>query len=390
MTSPSPLASPSKQKPSWRCDVCNYETNVARNLRIHMTSEKHTHNMMSLQQSAAGKLLPPGFPTLPMPGLDPKQFLAALAAGGGAAGLLNPPPPPAPTSSPGSEQAAMADLAYNQALLAQMMSGGQFPGGPPPDFSSLLAATAAAAGMEPHDNEPPPEPTDPNPRHLFTCCVCRNFGCDSVDELSQHLSQDRSRTRENEVSIVIGGNSLCQLCNYKTNLKANFQLHCKTDKHLQRLSHVNHIKEGGPANEWKLRYLTSLNPVELRCNACDFYTNSPHKLQVHIANQQHQVSALLFFHLQKMERRSAKSGLSYNCTLCQFSAPGKHLLMVHVRSPKHLQMEQFHQLKKRAEGNTAQTEIGEIFQVVEDDDDSNEGKHRKPHQNMHIALKWLS
>ena len=376
MTSPSPLASPSKQKPSWRCDVCNYETNVARNLRIHMTSEKHTHNMMSLQQSAAGKLLPPGFPTLPMPGLDPKQFLAALAAGGGAAGLLNPPPPPppAPTSSPGSEQAAMADLAYNQALLAQMMSGGQFPGGPPPDFSSLLAATAAAAGMEPHDNEPPPEPTDPNPSHLFTCCVCRNFHCDSVDELSQHLSKDRSRTRENEVSIVIGGNSLCQLCNYKTNLKANFQLHCKTDKHLQRLSHVNHIKEGGPANEWKLRYLTSLNPVELRCNACDFYTNSPHKLQVHIANQQHQVSALLFFHLQKMERRSAKSGLSYNCTLCQFSAPGKHLLMVHVRSPKHLQMEQFHQLKKRAEGNTAQTEIGEIFQVVEDDDDSNEGK----------------
>ena len=90
----------------------------------------------------------------------------------------------------------MADLAYNQAVLAQLMSGGQFPAGPPPDFSSLLAATAAAAGMEPHDTEPPPEPTDPNPRHLFTCCVCRQFGCDSVDELSQHLSQDRSRTKD--------------------------------------------------------------------------------------------------------------------------------------------------------------------------------------------------
>lgn len=31
-----------KPKATWRCDVCNYETNVARNLRIHMTSEKHT------------------------------------------------------------------------------------------------------------------------------------------------------------------------------------------------------------------------------------------------------------------------------------------------------------------------------------------------------------
>ncbi|CAL8400716.1 unnamed protein product [Gadus morhua 'NCC'] len=35
----------------WRCEVCDYETNVARNLRIHMTSEKHMHNMMLLQQN---------------------------------------------------------------------------------------------------------------------------------------------------------------------------------------------------------------------------------------------------------------------------------------------------------------------------------------------------
>jgi len=43
----------------------------------------------------------------------------------------------------------------------------------------------------------------------------------------------------------VAGNYMCKLCSYKTNLKANFQLHCKTDKHLQRLQHVNHIKEGG-------------------------------------------------------------------------------------------------------------------------------------------------
>lgn len=34
-----------------RLQVCDYETNVARNLRIHMTSEKHMHNMMLLQQN---------------------------------------------------------------------------------------------------------------------------------------------------------------------------------------------------------------------------------------------------------------------------------------------------------------------------------------------------
>ncbi len=379
LSSSSPLPSPSKQKASFRCDFCNYETNVARNLRIHNTSEKHTHNMMALQQQSAKNMLS-AFPRMPPPGLDPKNLLSGLF------GLQQQQPP---TSNP-SEQAAMADLAYNQAVLAQIMSGGQFPGGPPPplsllppsssagqtDLASIFAGAAAAAAAaanaaagsadDAQNNESPPEPTDPNPKHLFSCCVCRDFGCDTLDELSQHLSQDRSRTRENEVSIFIGGNFLCQLCNYKTNLKANFQLHCKTDKHLQRLSHVNHIKEGGPSNEWKLRFLTSLNPVELRCNACDFVTNSPHKMQVHFGNQQHQVSALLFSHLKRMSEQCNSDRLSYRCSLCQFSAPGKHLLMVHVRSMKHLQMEQMHQLKKRAEGNIQQTEIGDIFQVTEE------------------------
>ncbi len=395
--SSSPMASPSKQKPNWRCDVCNYETNVARNLRIHMTSEKHTHNMMSLQQQSAKGMsgLLPGFPGLPgagAPGLDPKQLLGGLGNIFAAAGL-NP-----PTSSP-SEQAAIADLAYNQAVLAQIMSGGQFPGGAPPvgltpptsgassapDFASLfsnLAAAASAASDEQAKAEPPAEQTDPNPKHLFSCCVCREFGCDGLEELSQHLSQDRSRTRENEVYTVIGNNYLCQLCNYKTNLKANFQLHCKTDKHLQRLSHVNHIKEGGRNNEWKLRFLTTLNPVELRCNACDFLTNSPHKLQAHATtNQQHQVSALLFGHLKKMEQQKSPSAkLSFVCKLCDFAAEGKNALMAHVRSMKHLQMEQMHQLKKRAEGNLGQTDIGEIFQVEElerKDDEDKEGKEKK-------------
>ena len=36
-------------------------------------------------------------------------------------------------------------------------------------------------------------------------------------------------------------------------------------------------------------------------------------------------------------------------------------------------LEQIHQLQKRSEGNNDQTEIGDIFQVVEDDDNEEEG-----------------
>ena len=272
----------------------------------------------------------------------------------------------------------MADLAFNQAVLAQMMSAGgagNVPNLPSTDLN--LAALMAAAQNNPEvaalQNSESPEALqekqnqeDPNPKTMFSCLVCRNFGCDSLDELSAHLNVDRSRTREHEVSLFIGGHYLCQLCNYKTNLKANFQLHCKTDKHLQRLSHVNHIKEGGPSNEWKLRFLTSINPVELRCNATDFITNSPHKLQVHVASQQFQAASVLFTHLQKMEVMiEEEEKRSYHCILCNFHSPTKSGLMAHVRTMKHLQMEQIHQLQKKAEGNLTLTEIGDIFQVVE-------------------------
>jgi AT-binding transcription factor 1 len=315
--------------------------------------------------------------------------------------------PPVSSSAGSSNEAALADLAFNQAVLAQLMSGGQMPGQgmPPmpslgPDFNfAAMAAAMAASGRHPSgmpdmsdfNIEPPSESKDPNPRHLFTCCVCRCFGCDNIDDLTVHLSHDRSRTRENEVSIVIGGNYLCHLCNYRTNLKANFQLHCKTDKHLQRLSHVNHIKEGGPDNEWKLRFLTSVNPVDLRCNACEFQTNSPHKIQVHVTNQQHQVSAILFNHLQKMEenlldRDIPEERLSFDCALCKFAGPGKLALMGHVRTVQHLQMEQVHQLQKRAEGNITHTEISDIFQVTDSrDEDMPQTKQEKGKQTIYFS-----
>ena len=382
-------SSPPQSKPNWRCDVCSYETNVARNLRIHMTSEKHTHNMMAMQQQNAKNMSAlQGLPSLPsLPGnqsLDPKHLLGMLS------GALP------PVSTAAGPEAAMADLAFNQAVLAQLMGGGAGLPKPPTglpspaaptlpggefNFAAALAAAAGGAGLpglpplipingQDDSHEPPPEPTDQNPKCIYTCCVCRVYSCDNLDDLSNHLSEDRSHTRENEVSMVIAGNYLCQLCNYKTNLKANFQLHCKTDKHLQRLSHVNHIKEGGPANEWKLRFITSINPVELRCNACEFYSNSPHKLQVHVSGQQHQVSALLFSHLQNMEASfSDQADLSYICALCKFSAKGKHGLLAHVRTMQHLQMEQIHQLQKRAEGNVGHTEIGDIFQVLSENGD---------------------
>lgn len=66
--------------------------------------------------------------------------------------------------------------------------------------------------------EPPPDPPDPNPLHIFQCCVCSVYSTDSLESLSHHLSQDRTKFGEQEVLVLVAGNYRCRLCNYQVKL----------------------------------------------------------------------------------------------------------------------------------------------------------------------------
>lgn len=365
---PAPHHSPvtsHKPKPTFRCDVCNYETNVARNLRIHMTSEKHTHNMLVLQQN-----------------VKHMQTLSALQhqhqhSQQQLEGLLHFHPGLMPGDKPlPNAEAALADMAYNQALMIQLMTGGPLPGHGPPDLAPHLDL-----GLNPETMEPPPEPADPDPDRTYTCCVCNCFCTDSLEALAQHLAQDRTKVREQEILALVAGNYVCKLCTYKTNLKANFQLHCKTDKHLQRLQHVNHVKEGGPRNEWKLKYASAAGGVQVRCNACDYYTNSAHKLQLHAAGARHEAGALLLRLL-----RTAPAGTRARCALCGFVARARLQLLQHARSLNHLQMEQIHQLQRRSEGKDMPADISEVFQLMPQPDQP----FGEPDSGKHSCMKILN
>lgn len=128
---------------------------------------------------------------------------------------------------------------------------------------------------------------------LFQCAVCNKFTTDNLDLLGLHMSVERSLP-EDEWKAVMGDAYQCKLCRYNTQLKANFQLHCKTDKHVQKYQLVAHIKEGGKANEWRLKCVAIGNPVHLKCNACDYYTNSLEKLRLHTVNSRHEASLKLY------------------------------------------------------------------------------------------------
>lgn len=244
-------------------------------------------------------------------------------------------------------EAALADLAYNQALMFQLLqrnpSAAALSAAQNPLANAQAAAAAAQSsaavnasllnpngngistplmpsktnatqsptgavsstaglesdfGLSPDSFEPPVE-TDLYPTQLYSCLICANYNTNHIDELNQHLLVDRSRTHTHnhqDVMLHINNIYICRLCDYKTPLKANFQLHSKTDKHIQKLNYINHIKEGGVINEYKLKY-NSNNTVQLKCNCCDYYTNSIQKLNLHTQNVRHENMKLIFNHL---------------------------------------------------------------------------------------------
>lgn len=70
------------------------------------------------------------------------------------------------------------------------------------------------------------------------CMICGTFSTDSASQMVEHLEMDRSRPCAGDI-IMMNGYFHCHLCPYNTNLKANFQLHTRTDKHLQRIQIVS-------------------------------------------------------------------------------------------------------------------------------------------------------
>ncbi|XP_066876342.1 zinc finger homeobox protein 3 isoform X2 [Kogia breviceps] len=198
---------------------------------------------------------------------------------------------------------------------------------------------------------------------LFQCAVCNKFTTDTLDLLGLHMNVERSLP-EDEWKAVIGDSYQCKLCRYNTQLKANFQLHCKTDKHVQKYQLVAHIKEGGKANEWRLKCVAIGNPVHLKCNACDYYTNSLEKLRLHTVNSRHEASLKLYKHLQQHESGVEGESCYYHCVLCNYSTKAKLNLIQHVRSMKHQRSESLRKLQRLQKGLPEEDEdLGQIFTI---------------------------
>ncbi|XP_045372466.2 zinc finger homeobox protein 2 isoform X2 [Camelus bactrianus] len=319
-----------KTKSSWQCKVCSYETNISRNLRIHMTSEKHMQNVLMLHQG-----LPLGLPP----------------------GLVGPGPPPqagaAPTTPPelfqyfgpqaiGQPQASLPGpgLRPDKPLEAQLLLNG---------FHHLGAPARKF-----------PTPDDSPSLKVFRCLVCQAFSTDSLELLLYHCSLGRSLP-EAEWKEVAGDTHRCKLCCYGTQLKANFQLHLKTDKHAQKYQLAAHLREGGgaigtpsPVPLGDGAHYGSVPHLHLRCNICDFESNSKEKMQLHARGAAHEENSHIYKFLLEMEGAAAGAELGlFRCLLCAWETPSRLAVLQHLHAPAHRDAQAQRRLQLLQSGLTA-------------------------------------
>ncbi|XP_061677657.1 zinc finger homeobox protein 3-like [Syngnathoides biaculeatus] len=312
-----PAQSPSHGK-RWRCDVCDYETSIARNLRIHTTSEKHTHNMLRLQR---------GYYLSHCRGLSP--HLKQLQNAGG-------------------------ELSLNMRLTTEQI------GEQPVSLGSTLTPSPSPSPS------PPPalslSPTGPLSQGVFQCLVCSCFSSDSLESVEQHLNAPRSLPQSEWCSLVAGG-CHCRLCGYTTPLRANFSLHCQTDRHRTRYQLAAHVQEGGDRGQEGAALIAKGNPIQLRCNLCEYATGSLEKLQGHSRSSHHESSVRVYRFLQQYDGE-VDGGLSlFHCLLCNHSSSSKLQVLKHSQTPTHQQREGLLQLQPMGG-----EELAAIFTITKNPD----------------------
>ncbi|KAE9549176.1 hypothetical protein FO519_007612 [Halicephalobus sp. NKZ332] len=136
--------------------------------------------------------------------------------------------------------------------------------------------------------------TEPVDDKTFHCLVCGTFTSDSIEVVIDHLNTDRSQTNPNDIS-GLHGVFQCFLCPYTTNLKANFQLHMRTDKHIQRVQLVNHMREGSfgngssnpPTSNLLVRLSSAKSGIQIRCRPCCEVLASTESFREHISSSLH-------------------------------------------------------------------------------------------------------
>ncbi|KJH44156.1 zinc finger, C2H2 type [Dictyocaulus viviparus] len=217
----------------YRCELCKYSTTTKGNLSIHMQSDKHLHAVQELPSSIAS------FNILSETHIEGAQFCDRSKLG---------------------KVRIRKFMPLIDALLIRLHY----------DIVELISASLSC---------PPARSPPSDDDRTLVCVVCGCFSSDDLEEMIAHADkmhkdqnpfslyntptvsvlsfQDRSSPSHGDISMS-SGVFRCHLCPYHTNLKANFQLHTRTDKHLQR------VQMASPRRvTWESEFVTVMDGVDV-------------------------------------------------------------------------------------------------------------------------------
>ncbi|KAF6771124.1 hypothetical protein AHF37_10020 [Paragonimus kellicotti] len=361
----------------YRCEVCNYSTTTKGNLAIHQQSDKHLNNMQKSQSTTnetvvanpmcsadlerfeviwrLGDLegsvdeLPNLFASLMVPDCVTRREVAHQMSQHNqdiTEAVIN---RKSPTHSADRSLARLHSVIspYKNELeetstpnraAATFPSFGVYGGG---QHTVPLFDVVQPASDIPTTEQFLAKLTESSPYPL-ACQICCAFTTDKLDVLLRHAERNRVPIDQDPLTSSLtthtGGVWLCRLCVYKSPLKANFQLHCKTEKHAQRLSFLLHVSEGGPANQ--LRVLAPVNPRPSGLESLPVGVIEP----VQPGSYGH-VFELTQNGLHIKHGLSLSSTTQLACLACNVFTTSVHKFRIHCQCPRHLQAVQlFHNL----------------------------------------------
>ncbi|CDQ78674.1 unnamed protein product [Oncorhynchus mykiss] len=330
------------------CGVWDYTTSSKGNLSIHMQSDKHLSNVQvagpcarhththsahnggyTVRDTAGEQGYGRTHPTVTQPPAHtthptPASPLPRVRGGGVRCYVFSRP---------------VCVLCGEQSLDMHQLSAEE----PVAPDSTLNPSPSHPPSFSPSPSPPPPlslSPSSPLSCGVFQCLVCSSFSSDSLESLMSHLSAPCSLPQSEWRSLVAGG-CYCRLCGYSTPLRANFTLHCQTDRHRAQYQLASHLWEKGEAGDREEfgKLVATGNPVQLKCNLCDFQTTSLEKLKIHSINTQHQASLRVYRFLQQYDSAVDGGSWLFHCVLCNYSSCSKLHLLRHTHSPGHQKRE---------------------------------------------------
>ncbi|KAJ4861719.1 hypothetical protein T069G_02673 [Trichoderma breve] len=183
--------------------------------------------------------------------------------------------------------------------------------------------------------------------YKYHCNLC-NYWCKTKDYLDHHKKSKGHLIKEAEAGgspgAAITYAYYCDLCGYSTNIPGSLKSHKKTKAHLAKEAEVRRSTNGNTNADNDANGETEAAVTwKYSCNLCDYSTNLKRNFDAHNKTKAHLVKKAKAYGTANIDANAETNGetdaavvLKYSCNLCDYSTNRKGDFNVHNKTKAHL------------------------------------------------------